>query len=125
MAPLLDPRLRREPLAERTHVTVPQRLALERAEERVPAGQPEPLSAVEPAVDGLGGVAGQRGCAGSVALSVEDAERAAGEVEVFREERERLRDAEPRAEEHGQQSAVADAGWRAPRAGSAKRLDVG
>jgi hypothetical protein len=89
MDALLDAGLGREPLAERTHVAVPQRLARERAEERVPAGEPEPLSTVEPAVDGLGRIARQRGRARLVTLPVEEAERAAGGVQVSREERER------------------------------------
>jgi hypothetical protein len=65
---LLDPGLRREPLAERAHVAVPERLALQRAEERMPTGEPESLPAVEPAVDGLGCVAGRR--AAAIALRV-------------------------------------------------------
>jgi hypothetical protein len=44
------------------------------------AGEPEPLPAVEPAGDGRGGVAGQRGRARLVALAVEHADRAAGGV---------------------------------------------
>src|SRR5262245_61150478 len=121
---LFDASLRREPLAERAHVGVPEGLALERAEERMPAGESDPLPTLEPAVDGVGRVRGQRGGARLVALAVEHAERAAGRVEVLRVERQGFRDAEPGAEEHRQQGAVADTGRRAPRAGGAERLYV-
>src|SRR5262249_15839629 len=79
----------------------------------------------EPAVHRFGRVGGERGRACLVPLAVEHAEGAAGAVEILREERQRLRDPQPRAEEHGQQGAVADAGGRAPRAGGAERFHVG
>jgi len=91
----------------------------------MPAGEPESLPAVEPAVHGLGRVAGEWSGARLVALPVQYAERAAGGVEVFREERQRLGDTQPGAEEHSEQSPVADAGRRATRADGAERLDVG
>jgi hypothetical protein len=52
-------------------------------------------------------------------------ERAAGGVEVFREQRKCLRDAEAAPEQHGEQRSVANAGRRAARAGGAQRLHVG
>src|SRR5262249_16007116 len=69
----LDPRLRREPLAERAHVAVPERLALERAEEHVPTGQAEPLPTFEPAGDGVGCVRREWGGGRLVGLAVEHA----------------------------------------------------
>src|SRR5262245_12124005 len=123
--PLLDTGLRRESLAERAHVAVPQRLAVERAEEGVPSGEPKALSTFEPAIDGVGRVAGQRGRACLVTFAVKHTERAACWVEVFGEQCECLRDAQPRTVEDGQQGAVADAGRRAARAGGAEGLHVG
>ena len=49
---------------------------------------------------------------------------AAGEIEVLGREHKRLSNAELRAEDRGEQRAVADAGRRAPRAGSAEGCDV-
>src|SRR5262249_39210889 len=96
------------------HVAVPQRFALEGAEERMPARELEPLPAVEPAVHGLGRVAGEWRGPRLVALAVEHADRAARGIEVLGEERQRFGDSEPGAEEHSQEGAVADAGRRAP-----------
>ena len=84
-----------------------------------------PLPTFEPAVYGLGRVLGERGGACLVPLAVEDADRAARGIEVLGEERQRLGDPEPRAEEHRQEGAVADTGRRATRAGGAERLHVG
>jgi len=61
VAALLDSGPGSEPLAQRPHVAVPQRPALERAEERMPSGEPESLPAVEPAIHGLGRIARERG----------------------------------------------------------------
>src|SRR5262249_14347590 len=90
----------------------------------MPTRKPEPLPAVEPAVDCLGGVAGQRRSARLVTLPVEHAERAAGEVEILRVEPERLGDAKPAPEQDRQEGAISDAGRRAPRTGGAKRFDL-
>ena len=79
------PALAASRLQSAAHVAVPQRLAPERAEQRVPAGEPESLPAFEPAVDGVGRVGGKRSGARLVALAVEHAEGAAGGVEVLRE----------------------------------------
>src|SRR5262245_53988925 len=102
MDTLLDPGLGREPLAERPDVGVPQGLALERAEERVPTSQPQALPAVEPAVDSLGRVARQRRGSRLVALPMQHADGTTGGVEVFGIDRERLGDAQPGAEEDGE-----------------------
>src|SRR5262245_8251634 len=98
---LLDAGLRREPLAERAHVAVPQRLALERAEQRVASREAEPLPTFEPAVHGVGCVRRKRGGARLVALAVQYADGVTRGIEVFWEEGERLGDAQPRAKEHG------------------------
>src|SRR5262249_7181943 len=99
--------------------------ALERAEEWVPPSEPETLPTFEPAVHSLRGVGGQWGRASLVALPAEHSERAAAGVNVLRGERQRLGDAEPGAEERGQERAVADAGRRAPRAGRAESFHLG
>jgi len=61
MDPFLDASLHSEPLTQRAHVTVPERLAFERAEEGVAAGEPKALAPFEPAVHRLGRVRGERG----------------------------------------------------------------
>src|SRR5262249_53672193 len=121
----LDTGLRREPLAERSHVAVPERLAAERAKQRVAAGEPEPRPTFEPAVGGARRGGGERGCPRVVALAVEHAEGATGRVEVLREQCERLGYAEAAPEQHGQEGTVANASRCAPGAGCAECFDVG
>jgi len=61
----------------------------------------------------------------AVALAVQDADRAAGEVDVRRLERERLPEAEAAPPEAGDERPVADARRSALRAGGEQALDLG